>query len=140
MIVSHETKTLPSTEDDSADEHKEDDSASNSDAEKGRGHHGFKVLVQVFNSDIGENIYIVKKNVRDFVNSRVLSRSRGTIFLRFVAYMSKISRQYLRNLKLINKKDFDLEMFSAEIDDGLWDKPRFSIFSHLLRDDDIENI
>jgi len=52
--------------------------------------------------------------------------------------MSKLSRQFLRNLKLLKKVDFDINIFSAEIDNGLFDKPRFSLFSHLQKVDDIE--
>lgn len=54
--------------------------------------------------------------------------------------MSKLGRQYLRNIKLNQNRDFGLYVFSAEIDEGLWDKPRFNLMSYLENSNDIENL
>jgi len=48
-----------------------------------------------------------------------------------VRYFSKLGRQYLRNFKLVRKKDFDINVLSAEIDSGLWDTPKYSILAHI---------
>ena len=58
--------------------------------------------------------------------------------LTFIKYCSKIARQYIRNYKYIEKKDFTIDIFSAQIDSGLWDKPRYNPAQFVL-DKKIEN-
>jgi hypothetical protein len=92
---------------------------------KSKNEHGFKVIFEIRNEEFKEQIYFVKKNVRSFINDHVLVNRRIYPMLTFIKYYSKLVRQYIRVYKLKEKKDFPIDLFSAQIDSGLWSKPRY---------------
>ena len=76
------------------------------------------------------DVYKVKKPLRLFLNNQYLKSSqRQFYFIQFVKIMSRIGRNYLRNLKFSNKEDFDLMILSASIDNGLWGPPKYTVLA-----------
>jgi len=60
--------------------------------------------------------------------------------MRFLKYFSKLGRQYIRTLKSENNQDFDINIYSAEIDSGLWDVPMYSLAQHWKKiNENVEN-
>lgn len=43
--------------------------------------------------------------------------------------MAKLSRNILRNLSRHSGNDFDIDILSAYIDDGLWVEPKYTVLS-----------
>ena len=81
----------------------------------------------------------MKKNVVGFLNDHVLQKNRHHYFFEFMKYFSKVGRQYVKNLKIIKSRDFDLHLLSAEIDSGLWGKPLYNTLSAVSFEHDIDN-
>jgi len=89
--------------------------------------------------EIQESLYVVRTNVREFINEQVLHKNRSSTFIQFAKHLSKLGRQFIRNIKLQTTSNFNVGILSAEIDYGLWDKPKYSIFSFIVKFEDIEN-
>lgn len=70
--------------------------------------------------------------MRQFMNNSFLNTQwRAHYFIQFTKFLSKISRNYLRSIKLRSSDDFDLMILSASIDDGLWSTPKYVVLSNL---------
>ena len=46
----------------------------------------------------------------------------------------------IRNLKINQNRDFELNILSAEIDEGLWDKPKYNLFSFIKNENDVDHL
>ena len=58
--------------------------------------------------------------MRNFINSTVLLGKRTQVLDKYFDFFALLGRKYVRDLKMSENQDFDLEILSAEIDEGLW--------------------
>lgn len=61
----------------------------------------------------------------------VLVNNRDHYLGAFLRYLSKLSRQYLRNFIAGSLNDFNINILSCNVDNGFWDKIRISPLEHL---------
>lgn len=86
-------------------------------------------------------MYSLKQSNRVFLTEHVLNRDREIYFTRLINYFSKLLRQYIRNIILQeDNKNFNINILSAQIEEGIWGKPKYSILSHLVVEEDIDNM
>ena len=58
----------------------------------------------------------------------------------FVKVMSLVSRKILRSIKVHTSCDFEINILSAQIDEGLWTEPKYSLLGSLQKSKDIPEI
>ena len=102
--------------------------------------HGFRVIIQTYREDLNDILFTSQREIREFINTQVLIKERTMHFIKFVKFLSKAGRQLIRSIKLDQNRDFKLDIFSAEIDEGLWDTPKYNVMSFMKPSDDISNL
>ena len=68
--------------------------------------HGFHELQKENTVELNESIFYLNEGIRDFINLVILKNDREKPFVLYVEYFSKLVRQYLKNLKSKETKNF----------------------------------
>ena len=92
--------------------------------------HGFKVINKTIDIVTGQEIYVMRRSARMFINTHVSNslkpqeNCKNYYLFTVLRYLSSYGRQYVRFISKRLKKDFNLNLFSAHIDRGIYDEPK----------------
>ena len=85
-------------------------------------------------------MFQVIKNESEFITTNILQgNTRAHYFVIFVKVMSLISRKILRSIKVHTGSDFQINILSAQIDEGLWTEPKYSVLGSLQKSNNIHD-